>query len=144
MKDIISRNAEGQLHGAFEIYLSNGQLWVKTTYKNDKLHGAFERYYSNGQLCVKTAYKNGKRHGNYERYHDNGKLCVKTTYKDGVEVKGGVKETLSLCEERIKEAERRMIVDLADLKDRIKRGICTEDILGRIDYLIGVLNVEVK
>ena len=51
-----------------------------------QLHGAYESWYDNGQLDVRTTYQNGQCHGAYERWHDNGQLCVRTTYNDGVQV----------------------------------------------------------
>jgi len=35
-------------------YHSNGQIWYKRNYKNDKLEGECIEYYENGQISYKT------------------------------------------------------------------------------------------
>ena len=59
---------------------NNGQLSVKTPYKEGKKDGSYESYYENGQLKSKTSYQKNKRDGSYESYYENGKLRYKTSY----------------------------------------------------------------
>ena len=40
-------------------------------------------YYENGNIRLKTNYKDGKREGEFLRYEGNGQLKETTTYKDG-------------------------------------------------------------
>ena len=43
-------NEQGQPHGLWESYYSNGKLRFKENYLNGKAHGPWESYYSNGNL----------------------------------------------------------------------------------------------
>ena len=74
--------------GVVERYYDNGQLWVKTTYKDGKEDGPYESYYKNGQLRWKSTYKDGEYDGLFESYYENGQLRWKTTYKDGECISG--------------------------------------------------------
>jgi antitoxin component YwqK of YwqJK toxin-antitoxin module len=49
-KNITPYNEQGQPHGYWEIYQSNGQLMYKGNYVNGKEHGYWEWYHYNGQL----------------------------------------------------------------------------------------------
>jgi len=67
-------------------YLScyeNGQLKVKSNYKDGKYDGEFLRYYESGQLSEKGNFKDGKPEGEQLSYHGNGKLKKTEIYKDG-------------------------------------------------------------
>jgi len=39
-------------------------------------HGPWEKYYSNGKVRLKANFINGKKHGLWEWYWDNGKLAA--------------------------------------------------------------------
>jgi len=43
-------NKEGQQHGPWEWYYSNGKLMYKENNVNGKKHGPWEWYYSNGKI----------------------------------------------------------------------------------------------
>ena len=43
-------NEQGQPHGQWENYYSDGKLWYKENYLNGQLHGTLERYNSNGKI----------------------------------------------------------------------------------------------
>jgi antitoxin component YwqK of YwqJK toxin-antitoxin module len=62
-QDKTPRNKQGQQHGCWEIYDSNGQLHYKGNYINGKPHGYWERCWSNGQLCYKGNCINGIKDG---------------------------------------------------------------------------------
>ena len=47
-KDIIPINKDGQRHGYWEVYWSNGMLWYKGNYINGKREGYWEWYKSDG------------------------------------------------------------------------------------------------
>ncbi|MDC0177606.1 hypothetical protein OAJ14_05605 [Polaribacter sp.] len=61
----------------------NGQLWIRSNYKDGKEDGLSEMYYENGQLEYKENYKDGKKDGLYEEYDENGQLYIRSNYKDG-------------------------------------------------------------
>ena len=67
-------NEQGEKHGPWETYDTNGKLWSKANYLNDVLHGPLEWYYPNGKVSIKANYLNGKLHGPREYYYSNGKL----------------------------------------------------------------------
>jgi len=67
-------------------YLScyeNGQLKVKSNYKDGKYDGEFLRYYEDGQLNIKSNFKDGKYDGEFLRYYESGQLSEKGNFKDG-------------------------------------------------------------
>ena len=68
------RNEQGERHGPWEAYYSNGNLGYKGNYINNKLHGPWEKYYRNGELKYKVNYVNDKLHGLLEYYYRNGEL----------------------------------------------------------------------
>ena len=73
-------------NGPYEEYHQNGQLAVKSFYKDGELDGPHEEYYKNGKLRIKCTCKDGKLDGPYEIYHKSGKLAEKTFYKDDKEI----------------------------------------------------------
>ena len=76
----------GNKHGYWEWYHTNGQLHYKGNYVNGNKHGYFESYWDNGELNYKGNYVNGKEHGYFEVYWSNGKLWYKGFYDMGKEV----------------------------------------------------------
>ena len=48
---------------------------------NGNQHGYWESYYSNGQLAYKGHYNDGNRHGYWETYWSDGKLISKGNFK---------------------------------------------------------------
>jgi len=48
--DITPRNKEGQRHGYWEFYNTNGKLWSKGKYINGNQDGYWEFYNTNGKL----------------------------------------------------------------------------------------------
>lgn len=73
--------------GEFKSWYDNGQLYISTSYKNDKLDGEFKSWYNNGQLYVSTFYKNGKLDGEFKKWHSSGYLFEHAIYQDGKLVK---------------------------------------------------------
>jgi antitoxin component YwqK of YwqJK toxin-antitoxin module len=74
MSKINQYNENGQPHGLWEYYYSNGKLCYKGTYVNGQHHGLWEHYYSNGQLCYKGTCVNGKRYGLWKYYNEDGTI----------------------------------------------------------------------
>ena len=56
------------------------------TYDGKPFTGTITRTHKNGQLDVKTTYKDGSMNGSYEKYYENGQLEVETTYRNGEEI----------------------------------------------------------
>ena len=50
---------DGKVVGEWLVYDENGQLWMKTNYKDDKQHGERLRY-ENGKLYKTEIFKDGK------------------------------------------------------------------------------------
>jgi antitoxin component YwqK of YwqJK toxin-antitoxin module len=74
MQDKRPINAKGQLHGIWEEYYDNGQLWYKGTFINGIEHGPWITYYDTGQLCYKRTYNMGQRDGIFEWYDEDGSI----------------------------------------------------------------------
>lgn len=100
----------GDLHGPFETFYTNGRLKERGNYKKGVLEGIWETYYDNGVLRTRGTNKNrdydshgdvyflpkpiegeGLR-GPFESYHENGKLCCKHDC-DEEELWSGLHET---------------------------------------------------
>jgi len=75
----------GKLHGSWEMFYSNGQVYWRMNYKNGKDDGPFEKFHPNGQLLYRENYKDGKLVGPYEMFYKNGQLSERVNYKDGIE-----------------------------------------------------------
>lgn len=84
LKEIYEVDNQGRKNGLYNSFTKNGQLWIKSNYKDDKLDGKYLKYYENGKLAEKSNYLNGKLHGKYLIYHDGGyQLREESNYKDG-------------------------------------------------------------
>ncbi|MDB4170527.1 toxin-antitoxin system YwqK family antitoxin [Polaribacter sp.] len=73
-------------NGVFISNHNNGQLFLKTNYKDGKRNGLYESYYENGQLAEKYNYKDGNSDGLFESYYENGQLKSKEYYRDGLNI----------------------------------------------------------
>ena len=71
---------QGQIHGTYQSWYENGQLYEQIEYVNGKLHGIRYVWDEDGQLCTQSEYVNGKRHGTYRDWHDNGQLREQSEY----------------------------------------------------------------
>ena len=71
-------NEIGLKEGSFEERGKDGTLWFKGTEGNGNRHGLYEIYYSNGNIDSRYIYKQGKIKGFAEEYLNNGKLNVRT------------------------------------------------------------------
>jgi len=74
---------DGKMKGLREEWYNNGKLYSRTTYKDGERNGLYEEWHNNGQMRLRATYKDGKINGLYERWYDNGKLKMRVTYKDG-------------------------------------------------------------
>ena len=92
-------NSQTPFNGASVSYFENGQLKMKSSYKDGCLEGLHESYYENGQLKEKGIYIEiidipkfcsndldldyGYYDGLHVSYYENGQLNKKENYKDG-------------------------------------------------------------
>ena len=65
---------KGIREGKWTGWYPNGQLSLRSNYKNGKLDGLEETYYENGQLWNRKHYKNGKSVGKWKYYNEDGTL----------------------------------------------------------------------
>lgn len=77
-------NLEELSNGIGIRYHENGQLYVKSNWKNGQRHGLYERFYENGRLLEKSNWKDGQRHGLNEWFHKNGQLLSKSNWENGL------------------------------------------------------------
>ncbi len=75
----------GQLHikSNYKDGKENGQLRYSLNFKDDKLNGLSKSFGKNGQLLTEEIYKDGKLNGLSKSYYENGQLHIKFNYKDG-------------------------------------------------------------
>lgn len=75
---------DGKQNGNFKLYTEEGVLVDNTNFKDGERDGVTEQYYNdNGNLRLKTNFKNGVIEGEYIVYYPNGKILSKATYKKG-------------------------------------------------------------
>jgi hypothetical protein len=74
--------SKGKRQGKWLEYYENGQLKLKSNYKNGEYEGEQLGYYKNGQLWVKINYKDGKLEGEFLVYNENGQLEKTEIWKD--------------------------------------------------------------
>ena len=97
----------GQKNGTYKEYYDNGQIWIETTYIDDKKNGTYKynewgkllkeinylddkrnglyrSWYNNGQLAIRCFYIDSKREGNYEEWYNNGQLWKIYFYMNGL------------------------------------------------------------
>ena len=78
----------GERDGAWVSYHKNGQLFLKSYWKNFKQEGTWISYRENGQFWFKMNYKNGKTEGAAVFYHENGTVDKEKTgtFKNGKKI----------------------------------------------------------
>jgi len=78
----------GEIHGLFEEYNSNGNLTYKGKYLNGKEDGLHISWYSNEQIKFKGEFIKGKENGIHREWHSNGQLLYEDNFingeKDGI------------------------------------------------------------
>jgi antitoxin component YwqK of YwqJK toxin-antitoxin module len=73
-----------KLNGLYERWYDNGQLSIRTNYKDNKINGLYEGWYQNGQLeCRRNYTEEGKLNGLSEWWYPNGQIWIRTNYIDG-------------------------------------------------------------
>lgn len=78
-----STNNKFKLDGVSRSWFKNGQLRIKSTYRNGKQIGVDSTWYENGQLATMNNYVDGKIEGTSRGWHKNGKLKSDFNYLNG-------------------------------------------------------------
>ena len=76
----------GKRNGLFKQWCSNGQLCVKTNFKNNIVDGEYVSWYENGKLESSYFCDNGEYNGVYRMWFRNGQLNTESFYEKGVKV----------------------------------------------------------
>ena len=71
-------------HGCLCRWLPSGEVESKTNYKNGEYHGKYKGYSSDGTLRRQVPWVDGKRHGTIKTWHENGSLQSEDDYVDDV------------------------------------------------------------
>jgi len=78
-----TENSDGQIHGLFQSWYSNGQKCREENYVNGKKHGLQREWYDNGNKFSKLSFVNDKRHGLQTKWYSNGQKGLEYNYVDG-------------------------------------------------------------
>jgi len=77
------KNSKGQEEGIWEMFYGNGNIRMRTPFKEGKEDGIEEVFYSNGNIRWRIPYREGKRDGIEEWFYENGNIEIRTSYKEG-------------------------------------------------------------
>ena len=77
------KNSKGQHEGIWEEFYENGNIRMRTPYKEGKMDGVREWFYPNGNIEWRTPFKGGKIDGIAEGFHPNGNITETRHWKDG-------------------------------------------------------------
>ena len=77
------RNSKGQKEGIWEIFWANGNIQIRTTFKEDKKDGIEEVFYSNGNIRMRISHKEGKADGTQNFYDEQGNITETRHWKNG-------------------------------------------------------------
>lgn len=71
------------LHGEYNRWYINGQLWLDCRYKNGQLDGEYKELHFNGRVHMHCWYRDGQLNGEYRNWTEYGQLRLHRWYKDG-------------------------------------------------------------
>jgi antitoxin component YwqK of YwqJK toxin-antitoxin module len=74
-------NSSGQREGIWEFFYENGNIRVRTPYKEGKKDGIEECFWENGNILCRIPYKEGKMNEIEEEFYSNGNIRIRTPYK---------------------------------------------------------------
>jgi hypothetical protein len=77
------RNSKGQREGLWEWFYPNGNIEIRTPYKEDKKDGIEEWFWYNGNIVQRIPYKEGKKDGIQTFYDEQGNITETYLWKDG-------------------------------------------------------------
>ncbi|RDD44957.1 hypothetical protein TrispH2_003210 [Trichoplax sp. H2] len=78
-----SRNPEGQFHGKFQSWFSDGKLLTDGYYVNGELEGEYVQHFPSGQVKLNGNYKNQLKDGLFQEWYEDGKLAFRGTFSQG-------------------------------------------------------------
>lgn len=81
--DNVMNHKDGNLHGIYTSYHSNGNIYTQCNYENDMLEGMHNVYHTNGSLSKTMFYLHDIPVGELKTYHDNGQLSTIGNFVDG-------------------------------------------------------------
>jgi antitoxin component YwqK of YwqJK toxin-antitoxin module len=76
-------NSKGQEEGIWEEFYPNGNISMRTPYKEGKIDGILEGFYENGNIESRTPFKEDKIDGIEERFNERGNITRTLVWKDG-------------------------------------------------------------
>ena len=75
-------NSKGQREGIWEFFYENGNIRVRTPFKEGKMDGIVEYFWENGNILCRIPYKEGKMDGIEERFYSKpGNIRIRIPYK---------------------------------------------------------------
>ena len=76
-------NSVGQQEGIWEWFYADGNIHLRTPYKEGKRDGIEEMFYENGNIESRTPYKEGKIDGIEEEFDEQGNIVETRLWKNG-------------------------------------------------------------
>ncbi len=76
-------NSKGQREGIWEWFYENGNIRMRTPYKEEKIDGIEECFWENGNIRIRTPYKDGKEDGIEEEFDEQGNIIKTYLWKNG-------------------------------------------------------------
>jgi antitoxin component YwqK of YwqJK toxin-antitoxin module len=77
------KNSSGQREGIWECFWENGNIRIRTPYKEDKKDGIEEEFDEHGNIEGRTPYVGGKIDGIEEEFDEEGNIFKTYVWKDG-------------------------------------------------------------
>jgi len=74
---------DGERHGEYLKYTSDGLLKVTCNYDKGLLEGSYITYHNGVMIICKTEYHAGLKHGKESTFRENGTLLSEATYENG-------------------------------------------------------------
>lgn len=76
-------NEQGNKHGEYKMYYTNGKLYKKCRYVNGILHGNYKTWYYDGTPWSTGKLVNGELHGEYKTWYSDGTPKESFNYVNG-------------------------------------------------------------
>lgn len=77
----------GQLHGKYTTYFTDGKVSTRIDYMDGKMHGVCESYYPEEKIYTKGYYTQGQKNHNWDTYDEKGRIRKTVEYKNSRIVK---------------------------------------------------------
>ena len=76
-------NSKGQREGIWELFYSNGNIEIRTSYVEGKRDGIAECFYAAGNIESRTSYKEDKEDGIEEWFDKQGNITLTYLWRRG-------------------------------------------------------------